>query len=70
MRLSMQSPRVTVKMAVDSSRHEEPEDPQKMGWGRASAGEVLHVCYLSDLRPRVALIKVTFIGCEMFSFVR
>lgn len=68
--LPMQSPRVTVKMEVDSSQHEEREDPQKMGWGRASVGEVLPVCYLSDLRLRVALIKVTFIGCEMFSFVR
>lgn len=44
--------------------------PAEDGLGRPSVGEVFRVCHLSGLRPLAALIKVTFIGCEMFAFVR
>lgn len=43
--------------------------PAEAGPGKSKCGRGL-ACVLSDLRQLVALIKVTFIGCEMFSFVR
>lgn len=43
--------------ALPPQHTESERTVQKMGRGRASVGEILCVCYLSELRPLVALIK-------------
>lgn len=43
--------------ALPPQRTESERIMQNMGRGRASVGEILRVCYLSELRPLVALIK-------------